>query len=88
MPTEDKMAVYERRKTLIRLMKGNRTRQHRQKQRGRSYGPAVDNALRVVDESAAHVCAERLTPNLVWLAEHFARHRDKETAPCQHFHLA
>jgi len=69
------------RKTLIRLMKGNLTRQHRQKQRGRTYGPAVDDTLRVIAESADHLCAERLTPNLVWLAEHLARHRELEVSP-------
>lgn len=69
------------RKSLIRLMKGNLTRQRRQKQRGRTYGPAVDDALRVIAESADHLCAERLTPNLVWLAEHLARHQELEASP-------
>lgn len=34
------------RKTLIRLMNGNLRRQPRNRQRGRTYGPEVDDALR------------------------------------------
>jgi len=66
------------RKTLIRLMKGPLTRKRRLKQRGRSYGPEVDDALRIIAESANYVCAERLTPNLVWLAEQLGKHRELE----------
>ena len=69
------------RKSLIRLMRGNLTRQRRQQQRGRTYGTEVDDALRVIAESADHLCAERLTPNLVWLAEHLARHHELEASP-------
>jgi hypothetical protein len=56
------------RKSLIRLMKGSLERKPRRQQRGKSYGPEVDDALRVIAESLDHVCAERLTPNLVWMA--------------------
>jgi hypothetical protein len=69
------------RKVLIRLMKGPLTRKPRCKQRGRTYGHKVDDALRVISESVDHVCAERLTPNLVWLAEHLALHGELETTP-------
>src|SRR5512136_830179 len=62
------------RKSLIRLMKGNLTRKPRGRQRGRVYGPEVDDALRVIAESTDYICAERLTPNLTWLAEHLAAH--------------
>ena len=34
----------------------------------------MDDALRVISESMDHICAERLQPNLVWLAEHLAQH--------------
>ena len=43
------------RKVLIRLMKGPLTRKMRRKQRGRSYGHKVDDALRVISESVDHV---------------------------------
>jgi hypothetical protein len=62
------------RKTLIRRMKGSLERKRRRKQRGRTYGPEVDDALRVISESLDHIAAERLTPNLVWIATHLAAH--------------
>lgn len=69
------------RKTLIRLMKSSLERKPRGKQRGQSYGPEVDDALRVIAESLDHVCAERLTPNLVWIAQHLAAHGELEVTP-------
>ena len=42
--------------------------------RGRTYGAAVDDALRVIWESLDYVCAERLTPALVSTARLLARH--------------
>jgi len=62
------------RKSLIRLMAGNLTRKPRRRQRGRVYGPDVDDAVRVIAESTDYICAERLTPNLTWLAKHLAAH--------------
>jgi hypothetical protein len=62
------------RKSLIRLMKGSLERRARRRQRGRTYGPEVDDALRVIVESTDYICAERLTPNLAWLAKHLAAH--------------
>ena len=62
------------RKSLVLLMKGNLTRKPRGRQRGRVYGPEVDDALRVIAESTDYICAERLTPNLTWLAQHLAAH--------------
>ncbi len=50
------------RKSLVRLMKGPLTRKHRRKQRGRTYGPQVDDALRVIAESLDYVCSEHLPP--------------------------
>ena len=55
------------RKSLIRLMSGSLERRPRHKQRGRTYGPEVDDALRVISESFDHICAERLQPNVVWM---------------------
>ena len=62
------------RKSLIRLMTGSLERRPRRQQRSRTYGPEVDDALRVIAESTDYICAERLTPNLPWLAEHLAAH--------------
>jgi hypothetical protein len=66
------------RKSLIRLMSSSLTRQPRRRQRGRTYGPEVDDALRVIGESMDYICPERLTPNLPWLAEHLAAHGELE----------
>jgi hypothetical protein len=57
------------RKSLIRLMQATPLRQPRRRQRGRTYGPAVDDAVRVIAETLDYICAERLTPSLVPTAE-------------------
>jgi hypothetical protein len=62
------------RKSLIRLMNGSLKRKPRRRERGKTYGPGVDDALRVIDESFDYICPERLTPNLVWMARHLDRH--------------
>jgi hypothetical protein len=62
------------RKSLIRLMASDLTRQPRQRQRGQQYGLELDRALRVIAESYDYICAERLTPSLLAMAEHLARH--------------
>lgn len=63
------------RKSVVRLLKGpSLERQPRRRQRGREYGAAMDDALRVIGESRDSVCAERLTPALVATAKQLARH--------------
>ncbi len=66
------------RKYLVELLKGDLQRKPRRKQRGRKYGSEMDDVLRVVHESFDCICAERLTPNLVWMAQHLARHGELE----------
>ena len=62
------------RKTLIRHMNGGLERKRRRKQRGRTYGAKVDDAIRVISESLDHICAERLAPNLASMAKHLGAH--------------
>jgi hypothetical protein len=62
------------RKSLIRLMASDLTRRPRQRQRGQEYGLELDRALRVIAESYDYICAERLTPSLLAMAEHLAKH--------------
>ena len=62
------------RKSLIRLLKGPLTRRPRARQRSRTYKEEVTAVLRVAAASLDYPCAERLTPNLVWLAEHLVDH--------------
>ena len=54
---------------------------HKMLPRGRTYGPEVDDALRVISESLDYICADRLTPNLVWVATHLAAHGEVDTSP-------
>ena len=77
------------RKALIRLLNSDPSagsgqalgRNLRRKQRGRTYGVEVHRALMVIAESCDWVCAERLQPNLVWLAEHLTKHNELEATP-------
>jgi len=41
----------------------------------------VDDALRVIAESHDYICAERLKPNLVPMAEQLALHDELQTSP-------
>lgn len=66
------------RKSLMRLMGGEIGRKVRERQRGKRYGRAVKEAVRVIAESLDWVCAERLQPHLVWMAEHLERHGELE----------
>jgi hypothetical protein len=69
------------RKSLIRLMNGSLDRKPRCSRRRESYGSEVDDALRVIYESLDHICADRLTPNLVWVAQHLAAQGELDTTP-------
>ena len=68
------------RKSLNRLMSGSLERKRRTKHRGPTYGPQVDEALRVIAESLDYVCPERLAGNLVWIAKHLSRHGEMKTS--------
>jgi hypothetical protein len=62
------------RKAIIRLLNGRLSRKKRSRERGREYGVEVDDAVRVIARSLDYPCAERLQPNLVWMAQHLGRH--------------
>jgi hypothetical protein len=62
------------RKTIIRRLNGSCQRKRRRKGRGRSYGPEVDDAVRIIYKAYDGICAERLTPNLAAYAEKLAQH--------------
>jgi len=66
------------RKSLIRLMSSTISRKPRKGQRGPTYGPQVEYALRVISESLDHICAVRLKPNLVWMAYRLSQHGELE----------
>lgn len=69
------------RKSLIRLMNGIVVRKKREKQRGREYGYDLDNALRIISKSMDHPCAERLQPNLGWMADQLVEHNELVISP-------
>lgn len=70
------------RKSLVRLLRaGGLARQPRQRQRGRVYGSAVEDALRVIWESLDYICAERLTPALLPTAWALAHHGELRLTP-------
>jgi len=63
------------RKSLLRLLNASSlARQPRSRQRTRTYGAPVDDALRLIWETLDFVCAERLTPALVSTAHLLAHH--------------
>ena len=62
------------RKSLVRLMHGSLERKSRSQQRSQTYGAKVSTAIRVIADSLDYPCAERLTPNLAWMAKHLAAH--------------
>jgi hypothetical protein len=69
------------RKSLIRLINGSLTRKPRRRQRSRTYGPEVESALCIIAESFDYICAERLTPNLIWMAQHLDTHGELFLSP-------
>ena len=58
------------RKAIIRLLNGRLSRKKRTRERGKEYGTEVSNAVQVIARSLDYPCAERLQPNLVWMAKH------------------
>ena len=70
-----------RRKALMRLLNGRLSRKKRSRQRGRTYGVEVDDAIRLITRSLDYPCGERLQPNLVWMADHLKTHRELAIRP-------
>ncbi|MCI0549840.1 MAG: transposase family protein [Anaerolineae bacterium] len=66
------------RKSLIRLIKGDLARKPRRKQRGKMYGAEIQSVVEQIAHSLDYPCAERLQPNLVWMANHLAAHAEIE----------
>ena len=69
------------RKTIIRRLNGSCQRKRRRKERGRSYGPEVDDAVRIVYRAYDGICAERLAPNLADYAGKLAQHGHLRVTP-------
>lgn len=63
------------RKSILRILNGRLSRKPRTKNRGKTYGPNVADAIVMIAKSLDYACAERLKPNLVWMAELLQRDR-------------
>jgi hypothetical protein len=72
--TEMEAVTGRHRKSLIRLLGGPLERRPRKRQRRRTYQSDFDQVLKRISESYGHICAERLHPTLLALAEQLARH--------------
>jgi hypothetical protein len=72
--TEMEQVTSLHRKSLTRLMHmGSLERKKRATQRSHSYGLEVERVIVRVWESRDSMCAERLTPGLLAMAQHLAR---------------
>jgi hypothetical protein len=69
------------RKSITRLLNSSLDRRPRSRERGRTYGKAVQDAIVIIAESFDYICAERLTPNLSWMAEHLMKHGELYVSP-------
>ncbi len=72
--TEMEQVTGLHRKSLIRLLSGDLRRKRRTHQRGPSYTPETQSAIRLCAEALDFPCAERLKPMLSAIAQHLARH--------------
>jgi len=68
------------RKSLIRLLNGELARKRRTRQRGKTYGAEVEAAIHLIARSLDYPCAERLKPNLVWMAKHLQAHGELQVS--------
>jgi len=75
---EAQRVTRQHRKSLIRLLRSNLERKPRSRPRGRSYGPQVEYAIRLVARTLDFPCAERLQPALVSTASSLAAHGELE----------
>lgn len=69
------------RKTLISKLGSDLETKPQRKKRGRSYGPEVDDAIRVIWETLDYISAERLTPSLASMAKLLAQHDELSVTP-------
>ena len=62
------------RKSIIRILNGRLSRKKRNRERGPTYGADVIKIVREISKALDHPCAERLKPNLVYMAKHMENH--------------
>lgn len=62
------------RKSIIRILNGRLSRKKRTRERGPTYGSSVMYLIRKISKALDHPCAERLKPNLAFMAKHMISH--------------
>jgi hypothetical protein len=62
------------RKSIIRILNGRLSRKKRTQERGPTYGIDVMYFVRKISKALDHPCAERLKPNLTFMAKHMINH--------------
>jgi len=62
------------RKSVIRILNGRLSQKKRTRERGPTYGSSVTYVVRKLSKALNHPCAERLQPNLVFMAQHMNSH--------------
>jgi len=62
------------RKSIIRILNGRLSRKKRTRERGSTYGSSVMYLVRKISKALDHPCAERLKPNLAFMAKHMISH--------------
>jgi hypothetical protein len=62
------------RKSIIRILNGRLSRKKRARERGPIYGTKVQHTVVKISEALDHPCAERLKPNLIFMANHMTNH--------------
>jgi len=67
------------RKSFFHLINGGLSLKQGRRERGKFYGVEVDDAVKVIVRSLDYPGAERLRPNLRWLAEHLTKHSKMES---------
>ena len=79
----DEMVKYTgmHRGSIKRLINGKLERQRRSRERGRAYRSEFDTALALIWEATDYVCPERLTRNLVSVAEMLEKHHELHLTP-------
>jgi hypothetical protein len=79
----DEMATYTgmHRRSISRRLHGRIEQRRRRRERGVTYGSEFDRAITLIWEATDYVCAERLTSNLVMLAELLETHRELKLTP-------
>jgi hypothetical protein len=63
------------RKSIIRILNGRLSRKKRTHERGPTYGLAIKETAAKIVNTLDHPCAERLKPNLVFMAKHMQKHQ-------------